>query len=124
MYNKSAKPLVDELFKGFNATVLAYGQTGSGKTHTMGTNFHVNNSLAQEDLGVIPRVCGDVFQKTESLGDSRKVTVKVAMSEIYNDSVKDLLCDPRCNFGRFQHLPSPTTGRMCTYSNCVFLLVQ
>ncbi len=95
VYERSAKHLVAEVFKGFNVTVLAYGQTGSGKTHTMGTNFHANNSLAPEDLGVIPRVCEDVFKKIEALKGSWKVTVKVAMSEIYNNNVKDLLCDPR-----------------------------
>ena len=29
------KPLLDDLLKGYSASVLAYGQTGSGKTHAM-----------------------------------------------------------------------------------------
>jgi hypothetical protein len=36
VYDEMAKPLMDHVMAGFNATVLAYGQTGSGKTFTMG----------------------------------------------------------------------------------------
>ncbi|EFN59675.1 hypothetical protein CHLNCDRAFT_15412, partial [Chlorella variabilis] len=32
LYGKCVAPLVEGLFKGYNATVFAYGQTGSGKT--------------------------------------------------------------------------------------------
>jgi kinesin family protein 5 len=34
---------VDDVYKGFNATIFAYGQTGSGKTYTMfGPNWEDN----------------------------------------------------------------------------------
>ncbi|KAI8080752.1 uncharacterized protein B0P05DRAFT_490070 [Gilbertella persicaria] len=39
VYEKAAKPLLEKLLKGFNATILAYGQTGSGKTYSMGTGL-------------------------------------------------------------------------------------
>ena len=32
LYDECVAPLVEGLFKGYNATVLAYGQTGSGKS--------------------------------------------------------------------------------------------
>ena len=32
LYQQCVQPLVEGLFKGYNATVFAYGQTGSGKT--------------------------------------------------------------------------------------------
>ena len=32
LYRQCVQPLVQGLFKGYNATVFAYGQTGSGKT--------------------------------------------------------------------------------------------
>ena len=35
LYQQCVSPLVEGLFKGYNATVFAYGQTGSGKTYTM-----------------------------------------------------------------------------------------
>lgn len=31
LYSNCVEPLVDGLFKGYNATVFAYGQTGSGE---------------------------------------------------------------------------------------------
>lgn len=37
IFESVAKPLVDGILEGYNATILAYGQTGSGKTFTMGT---------------------------------------------------------------------------------------
>ena len=35
VFRVTTRPLIDEVVKGLNATVLAYGATGSGKTHTM-----------------------------------------------------------------------------------------
>ena len=35
VYAEVGRKLVDDLIKGFNATLFAYGQTGSGKTHTL-----------------------------------------------------------------------------------------
>lgn len=32
LYQQCVQPLVEGLFRGYNATVFAYGQTGSGKT--------------------------------------------------------------------------------------------
>ena len=31
VYNRIAKPVVDDVLKGFNGTIFAYGQTGTGK---------------------------------------------------------------------------------------------
>ncbi|RNA14302.1 Chromosome-associated kinesin KIF4A, partial [Brachionus plicatilis] len=39
IYEAFVQPLLDALFKGYNATVLANGQTGSGKTFTMGSGY-------------------------------------------------------------------------------------
>ena len=33
VYDEVCKPLVKNIFEGFNATVFAYGQTGSGTTN-------------------------------------------------------------------------------------------
>lgn len=37
LYAKCVAPLVDGLFRGYNATVFAYGQTGSGKVRMVTT---------------------------------------------------------------------------------------
>lgn len=52
-------PLVQELLKGFNATIFAYGQTGSGKTHTM-----IGNDL---EPGLIPRTAWYLFERLQAL---------------------------------------------------------
>ena len=98
IYNEWVSPLVDGLFNGYNATVLAYGQTGTGKTFTMGSGD--NAGKLAEELGVIPRVMEDVYQRLEELnleqtagGSSREVRIRVSYIEIYNEEIKDLL-DP------------------------------
>ncbi len=58
MFDHAAKPLVDEIFAGYNCTVFVYGQTGSGKSHTMmGQLGH-----GPEPMGVTPRMVDALFQ--------------------------------------------------------------
>ena len=38
VYAGSARPIIEDVFKGYNGTVFAYGQTGAGKTFTMEGN--------------------------------------------------------------------------------------
>ncbi|XP_014278993.1 chromosome-associated kinesin KIF4 isoform X3 [Halyomorpha halys] len=85
VYDDAVKSLIDNLFKGYNVTILAYGQTGSGKTHTMGTNYS-----GDEELGIIPRAVYDIFNRINSdLENEFKVTVNFI--ELYNESLFDLL---------------------------------
>ncbi|CAN6985054.1 unnamed protein product [Brassica rapa subsp. trilocularis] len=82
IYHRCVAPLVEDLFKGYNATVLAYGQTASGKTYTMGmgTNFGTSD-------GIIPKVMEDVFTRMEAV----KSQIRVSFLEIYNEEIYDLL---------------------------------
>ncbi|KAL0872694.1 hypothetical protein Bca101_022399 [Brassica carinata] len=80
IYHRCVAPLVEDLFKGYNATILAYGQTASGKTYTMGTNCGTNG-------GIIPKVMEDVFTRVETV----KSQIRVSFLEIYNEEIYDLL---------------------------------
>uniref|UniRef100_A0A1J3HRT6 Chromosome-associated kinesin KIF4 n=1 Tax=Noccaea caerulescens TaxID=107243 RepID=A0A1J3HRT6_NOCCA len=87
IYDHCVAPLVDALFKGYNATVLAYGQTGSGKTYTMGTNY----SGDATNGGIIPKVMEDIFKRVETAKDSTELLIRVSFIEIFKEEVFDLL---------------------------------
>ena len=40
IYDYAAKPIVEDVLKGYNGTIFAYGQTSSGKTFTMEVSKH------------------------------------------------------------------------------------
>jgi kinesin family protein 4/21/27 len=91
MYDRTAKPLIAQLFDGYNATVLAYGQTGSGKTHTMGTAFDESGVD-----GVVPRAVAEIIDRREKLiTEGRGCLIVCSMCEVYQEEVRDLLmeCD-------------------------------
>lgn len=75
------RDLLDNVMKGFNATILAYGQTGSGKTFTMGSG-----GGALEHPGLIQLAVRDLFERLPE--GSR---VKVTFIQVYNEQVYDLL---------------------------------
>nr|POF09130.1 kinesin-like protein kin-4c [Quercus suber] len=87
LYNDCVSPLVDALFHGCNATVLAYGQMGSGKMYTMGTNY----SGEASNVGVIPKVMEDIFQRVEVMKDSNEFVIRVSFVKVLMDEVYDLL---------------------------------
>ena len=79
-----AKTKVGEVVNGMNSTIFAYGQTGSGKTYSMfgGDNFH--------SRGLLPRIISQLFQEVKTRENFR---IQISFTEIYNESVYDLL-DP------------------------------
>lgn len=80
----------EDIFKGFNCTILAYGQTGAGKTFTMGTA--AGTQQVQEGDGVIPRACADLFQTIKKRCDGN-AQVELSYLEIYNEEIRDLMLD-------------------------------
>eukprot|EP00775_Hariotina_reticulata_P005026 gene5026-5268_t len=86
LYPDCVQPLVDGLFKGYNATVFAYGQTGSGKTYTMGSAWSPDMTIT----GVIPSVMDELFSRVDSTTNT-DFTVKVSFVEIHKEEVRDLL---------------------------------
>jgi hypothetical protein len=83
--------VTEDLFLGFNCTILAYGQSGSGKTYTMGTSSGATgpNSIGCED-GVIPRACVDLFTHVNTKCNG-KAQVTLSYVEVYNEEVRDLI---------------------------------
>ena len=56
VYNKVARPIVENVLKGYNGTIFAYGQTGTGKTYTM------SGEMDQPDKrGIIPNSFVHIF---------------------------------------------------------------
>ncbi|XP_011144099.1 chromosome-associated kinesin KIF4 [Harpegnathos saltator] len=90
-YNVAIKRLIDNIFQGYNVTILAYGQTGSGKTYSMGTNY-----TGIEEKGIIPRVTEDIFETIKSKEDWN-FKVVVSFMELYQEQLYDLLSDKQRN---------------------------
>ena len=84
VYNSLGEEFLDHNFEGYHTCIFAYGQTGSGKSYTMMGN--------QEQPGLIPRTCQDLFERIESNETpSVSYSVRVSYFEVYNEHVRDLL---------------------------------
>jgi len=87
VYQDLGIEMLEHSFEGYNVCIFAYGQTGAGKSYTMmGKN-------EPEQEGIIPRLCGELFQRITSLQTqtSTRYTVEVSYMEIYCERVRDLL---------------------------------
>jgi hypothetical protein len=51
VYREAAKPIVEDVVRGYNGTIMAYGMTGTGKTHTV-----------MSDDGLIAQALQHVFE--------------------------------------------------------------
>ncbi|XP_042881308.1 chromosome-associated kinesin KIF4-like isoform X2 [Penaeus japonicus] len=89
VYESAVKKVVQNLFKGYNVTVLAYGQTGSGKTHSMGTAY-TKGVETDDEAGIIPRAVRDIFEGVSEKKNA-DFLVKVSFIELYKESLFDLL---------------------------------
>ncbi len=80
LYTTCVAPLVESLFKGYNATVFAYGQTGSGKTYTMGSEFRPGGTRTS---GVIPEAISAIFGRIKQIEPEWQCSVRVSFVEIH-----------------------------------------
>lgn len=83
LYSQVVSPMVTELFKGYNCTVMSYGQTGSGKTYTM-----MGDHNAQ---GIIPRMTKEIFQRASEQEEKTMFHMQCSYVQIYLNQVQDLL---------------------------------
>ncbi|XP_025852075.2 kinesin-like protein KIF2B [Vulpes vulpes] len=90
VYQFTAQPLVESIFRKGMATCFAYGQTGSGKTHTMGGAFSGGDQDCSK--GIYALVAQDVFLLLKARA-YEKLDLKVygTFFEIYGGKVYDLL---------------------------------
>uniref|UniRef100_A0A8D2B6Y5 Kinesin-like protein n=1 Tax=Sciurus vulgaris TaxID=55149 RepID=A0A8D2B6Y5_SCIVU len=90
VYQFTAQPLVESIFRKGMATCFAYGQTGSGKTHTMGGAFSGRDQDCSK--GIYALVAQDVFLLLKNPA-YEKLDLKVygTFFEIYGGKVYDLL---------------------------------
>ncbi|ABN64574.2 kinesin motor protein [Scheffersomyces stipitis CBS 6054] len=83
VYQNTTRPLLDSVLDGFNATVFAYGATGCGKTHTI--------SGSPQKPGVIFLTMKELFDRIDSLADTKIIDISLSYLEIYNETIRDLL---------------------------------
>eukprot|EP00759_Apiculatamorpha_spiralis_P044432 PhF_6_TR41353/c0_g1_i1/m.62781/K10396/KIF5; kinesin family member 5 len=83
VYVHCAKPIVEDVFQGYNGTIFTYGQTGSGKTHTM------VGPAGQH--GIMLRSVHHLFDLVRSASKDLQFEITVSVVEIYNEKVRDLL---------------------------------
>ena len=84
VFDQLGRDILTNAFNGYNACIFAYGQTGSGKSYSM--------MGSQEEQGIIPRLCVDLFQQIGAMSSAgTQAKVEVSYMEIYNEKVHDLL---------------------------------
>ncbi|KDO26617.1 hypothetical protein SPRG_08021 [Saprolegnia parasitica CBS 223.65] len=86
IYDQVAKRIVLSTLMGVNGTIFAYGQTSSGKTHTM--------TGEAAEPGILPLAVQHIFQYIADSTD-RDFLIRVSYVEIYNEVIRDLLCDDK-----------------------------
>jgi kinesin family member 5 len=106
VYDTVARPIVQDVLRGYNGTVLAYGQTGTGKTHTMFGPPDAVDALAsseasvelvrafRERSGITPRALDEIFATAETAPEAgESISVCLAYVQIYVELVHDLLAE-------------------------------
>ncbi len=78
------RPMVDNIWDGFNSCCFAYGQTGSGKTYS------IFGEAKGPRRGIVPRVLSEVFEVIEQKRGQNKTLVLVSFLELYLDQIRDL----------------------------------
>ena len=96
VYNSFGEKLLNDIFRGYNGTIMAYGQTGSGKTYTMfgkalsETKDNVEIQKYKNENGIVQRAIKQIFDYKNKVQD-RIVTVHVSFMQIYLNQITDLL---------------------------------
>jgi hypothetical protein len=85
LFDKFGEQIVNDVFDGYNVTVMAVGASGTGKSHTL---FGYDD----DDAGLAPRIVQQLFDKiAEEVSDDATHYVEASLLEIHNEKVGDLL---------------------------------
>ncbi|KAL1463359.1 hypothetical protein WDU94_015116 [Cyamophila willieti] len=90
LYEESVRPMVEQMFLGYNVTIFAYGQTGTGKTFTMEGN--------RRERGIMQNAFKQIFEfvKTKKFSNNTcTATIQCCYVEIYQGKMRDLLNSSR-----------------------------
>lgn len=82
VYESIGAPLVDNVFRGYNSSLLAYGQTGTGKTYTMG----ILGRVSRRETGIVPRALQSIFERLQK--GNFQWSVKIHFVQIYMENVR------------------------------------
>ena len=95
---------VQSAVDGYNVSLFAYGQTGSGKTHTMfGTG---------PDVGIIPRSMDQILVAVAQQQEQGwSFELEASFIEIYQETVRDLLCCEKDREGKQYKIVAAAHGR-------------
>ena len=89
VYDYSTSFLINNIFEGYNATLISYGSTGSGKTYTMFGTL--------EQPGIILRAINQILNKMEKNQIDLYFDLQISIYEVYNESIYDLISDENNN---------------------------
>jgi len=87
VYAQLGRPVLHDVLCGIHGCILAYGQTGSGKTFSL---LETGSDGDTSDCGLVPRIITELFVNI-GLDPKNTYEVTVAMFQIYNEQVDDLL---------------------------------
>jgi flagellar biosynthesis GTPase FlhF len=78
VYNIFGEKLMNDIFRGYNGTIMAYGQTGSGKTYTMfgrslmDNERGLNKNVYDEEKGIVQRAVHQIFEYRNQKKEEKK----------------------------------------------------
>ena len=77
-YDKTCRPIVNSVLKGYNGGIICYGETGTGKTYTI--------------KDIIPQVIPQIFEYIDETDSNNELfKIDVSIIEIYKEQVNDLI---------------------------------